>query len=124
MRITQKINGLTCLMEIEGAIIGRHALDLDNQILLTNFACLDINHLVFNLAQTSMIDSIGLEAINHAQEKGLRISILNPQGLVRDILDWASSTNKLSPFLQIVENDRRTSMRPGPGLLPDAPACP
>jgi anti-anti-sigma regulatory factor len=110
-------------MEIEGAIIGRHALDLDKQIILTNFACLDINHLVLNFAQTSMIDSIGLEAINHAQEKGLRISILNPQGLVRDILDWASSTNKLSPFLQIVENDRRTSMRPGPGLLPDAPAC-
>ncbi|MFH1231760.1 MAG: STAS domain-containing protein [Planctomycetota bacterium] len=102
MEITSKINNATYLMEIEGAIVGIYAEELDKVIRSINFARLGINNLIFDLANTSMIDSIGIEAINHVQEQGLKVSILNPQGLVKDMLDWAGLTGRLSPFLQIV----------------------
>ena len=111
MKITKKITGATYVIEIEGVIVGTHALDLDELILSTNFVHLGINNLVFDLTQVGMIDSIGLEAINHAQEQGLKVSILNPQGLVKDILERAMINGRLSPFLQIVEKERRVSAR-------------
>jgi anti-anti-sigma regulatory factor len=111
MKITKKINGTTYLMEIEGAIVGIYADELDQLIRSTNFVRLGIINLVLNLSRGTMIDSIGLEAISHAQEQGFRISILNPQGLVKDMLERAMINGKLSPFLQIVEKDRRSSPR-------------
>lgn len=111
MKITRKINGATCFIEIEGAIVGIYADELDQLIRSTNFADLGINNLVFDLSQASMIDSIGLEAINYVQEKGLRVSIFNPQGLAKDMLERARLNGKLSPFLQIVKKERWTSGR-------------
>ncbi|MFH0888837.1 MAG: STAS domain-containing protein [Planctomycetota bacterium] len=103
MEITSKINNTTYLIEIEGAIVGIYAEELDKIIYSINFTCLGINNLIFNLARTSMIDSIGIETINHVQERGLKVSILNPQGLVKDMLERASITGRLSHFLQIVD---------------------
>jgi anti-anti-sigma regulatory factor len=111
MKITNEINGVTCLMEIEGAIVGTHAEDLDQLIRLSNFARSGIINLVLNLSRATMIDSIGLEAIKHAQEQRLRVSILNPRGVVKDMLERAMLKERLSVFLQIVEKDRRSSQR-------------
>jgi anti-anti-sigma regulatory factor len=109
MKIITKINGLTCLMEIEGAIVGTYAEELDRIIRSTDFARLGVNNLVFNLSRATMIDSIGLEAINHAQEQGLKVSIFNAQELVKDILERAMINGRLAPFLQIVEKKQRVS---------------
>jgi anti-anti-sigma factor len=111
MKITTKINGATCLMVIEGAIVGTHASDLDEFIRSTNFVRSGIINLVLDLSRASMIDSIGLETMKQAQEQGIRVSILNPRGLVKDMLERAMINGSLSHFLQIVEKERRVSAR-------------
>jgi anti-anti-sigma factor len=111
MKITKKIDGATYLMKIEGAIVGSYALDLDQVIRSTNFSYLGIKSLVFDFTKVSMIDSIGLEAIRHAQEQGLRVSILNPRELVKDMLERTRFNDRLLPLLQIVEKDHRISAR-------------
>lgn len=102
--MTRKINGTTFLIEIEGTIVGSYALDLDQLIISTNFAHLGISNLVLNLSRASMIDSIGIEVINHAQKQGFRVSILEPRGLVKDMLERARLKEQLLPFVQIVPN--------------------
>ncbi|MFH0888349.1 MAG: STAS domain-containing protein [Planctomycetota bacterium] len=102
MEITSKINDTTYLIEIDGAIVGTHAEEFNRYLSSINFARLGITDLIMDFSQASMIDSIGIEAINHAQEQRLTVSILNPQGLVKDMLDWASLTGRLSHFVQII----------------------
>ncbi|MFH0888950.1 MAG: STAS domain-containing protein [Planctomycetota bacterium] len=105
MKIISKINDATYLIEMEGAIVGTYAEELNRFVHSINFACLGINNLVFNLARVSMIDSIGLEVINYIQERGLKVSILNPRGLAKDMLERVMIKGRLSPFLQIVDSD-------------------
>jgi anti-anti-sigma factor len=109
MKITTKINGAAYLMDIEGAIVGTKAVDLEQLIRSINLTCLDIDNLVLNLSRVSMIDSIGLEAIKYAQEQGLKVSILGPRGLVKDMLERAMINGRLSPFLEIVQKEHKTS---------------
>jgi anti-anti-sigma factor len=105
MKITTEINDMTCLMEIEGAIVGTHAEELNRLVHSISFKGSGINNLVLDLSRASMLDSIGIEIINHAQEKGLRVSILNPQGLTRDMLERARLNGKLSSFLRVVNKE-------------------
>lgn len=107
MEIISKINDATYLMELEGAIVGTHAAEFNRLVYSINFARLGINNLVLNLARASMIDSIGIETINHVQEQGLKVSILNPQELVKDILKRAIITERLLPCRMIMEEEGR-----------------
>jgi anti-anti-sigma factor len=111
MKITKQINRMVYLIEIEGDIVGTHTADLYNAIHSINLGNLGINTLVLNLSKVSKIDSIGVEVINKAQEQGLKVSILNPQEVVKDMLERAMLKGRLSPFLQMVEKDRRSSQR-------------
>jgi anti-anti-sigma factor len=101
MEITSKINDTTYLIEIAGAIVGTYAQKLNRFVHSINFVRLGIKNIVFNFAQTTMIDSIGLEAIDNAHKQGLRVSILNSQGVVNDMLERAGMNAQLSHFVQI-----------------------
>lgn len=111
MKIISKINGATWRIEAGGAIIGADALELDELIRSADFVRSGINNLVFDFSQASMIDSIGIEAINHAREQGLRVSILNSQGVVKDMLERAMFKKRLSSFVRIVKNERKSFPR-------------
>jgi hypothetical protein len=113
MNITKKINGNTCLIDIDGAIVGIYAVNLDQLICSGEFIDMGIMNLVLNLTKTSMIDSIGLDAIKHAQEQGLKVSILHPHGIVKEMLQRSKISERLSPFFNIVEKERRLSKREG-----------
>jgi anti-anti-sigma regulatory factor len=107
MEIISKINDTTYLMEIEGAIVGTYAEEFNRRVSSINFARLGITNLIIDFSQASMIDSIGVEAINHAQERGLIVSILHPQESVKDMLKRAIITRRLLPCRMIVEKDGR-----------------
>ncbi|MFH0889252.1 MAG: STAS domain-containing protein [Planctomycetota bacterium] len=107
MEIISKINDATYLMELEGAIVGTHAAEFNRHVSSINFTRLGITDLIMDFSQASMIDSIGIEAINHAQERGLKVSILHPQELVKDMLKRAIITKGLLPCRMIVEKDGR-----------------
>jgi anti-anti-sigma factor len=121
MKITNKIIDSTCFIKINGPIIGMHAVELNNLIKSTNFSQLGINKLVFDFTKVGMIDSIGLETVHEAQEKGLQISILNPQESVKDMLDRAQINKRLSPFLQIVRENHKSFNRKEPNILKSIP---
>jgi anti-anti-sigma factor len=98
MNITKKINGNTCLIDIDGAIVGIHAVNLDQLIRSGEFIDMGIINLVLNLTKTSMIDSIGLDAIKHAQEQGLKVSILHPHGIVKEMLQRSKKIIAIFPY--------------------------